>query len=91
VSVKVANPEFEGQTKTRLGNPEVRRIVESVVAQDVGEWLETHPEGFASLLAQALQAAKAAEAAPRCPESWRTAPVRGPAAAAAPSPRRPRR
>jgi DNA gyrase subunit B len=33
VSVKVPNPEFEGQTKTRLGNPEVRRIVEKVVTE----------------------------------------------------------
>jgi len=68
VSVKVPNPEFEGQTKTRLGNPEVRKIVDSAVAEELGVWLETHPQALSAILAKALQAAKAAEAAKKARE-----------------------
>lgn len=63
VSVKVPAPEFEGQTKTRLGNPEVRRIVDQVVAAAVGEALELEPSTLNTVLGKALQAYKAAEAA----------------------------
>lgn len=63
VSVKVPNPEFEGQTKTRLGNPEVRRIVDQVVVAAVQEALELDPGTFNTVLGKALQAYKAAEAA----------------------------
>eukprot|EP00877_Chromochloris_zofingiensis_P005104 jgi/Chrzof1/14595/Cz09g08230.t1 len=68
ISVKVPSPEFEGQTKTRLGNPEVRKIVETLVVQDVGEWLEQHPPVFNAIAAKALQAARAAEAAKKARE-----------------------
>lgn len=68
VSVKVPSPEFEGQTKTRLGNPEVRRIVEGVVASAVGEALELDPSTLSSVLGKAIQAAKAAEAAKKARE-----------------------
>ncbi|EFN53908.1 hypothetical protein CHLNCDRAFT_48978 [Chlorella variabilis] len=68
VSVKVPNPEFEGQTKTRLGNPEVRRIVEGVVSSAVGEALEMEPTTFNTILAKAMQAFKAAEAAKKARE-----------------------
>lgn len=68
ISVKVPNPEFEGQTKTRLGNPEVRRVVEGVVASAVSEALEHDPPTLANVLAKALQAFKAAEAAKKARE-----------------------
>ena len=68
VAVRVPNPEFEGQTKTRLGNPEVRKLVDSVVALDVGQALELDNATFNSILAKALQAFKAAEAAKKARE-----------------------
>jgi len=63
VSVKVPSPEFEGQTKTRLGNPEVRRIVDSAVSSSISEALELRPAILSSVLSKAIQAYKAAEAA----------------------------
>ena len=63
VSVKVAAPEFEGQTKTRLGNPEVRKIVDNAVSSCVAEALEMQPNILGAVLSKALQAYKAAEAA----------------------------
>ena len=45
VSVKIPEPQFEGQTKTRLGNAEVKGQVESVVAEELARWLEEHPSG----------------------------------------------
>ncbi|GLC34492.1 hypothetical protein PLESTB_001255400 [Pleodorina starrii] len=68
ISVQLPNPEFEGQTKTRLGNPEVRRIVEAAVAESVGEWLEAHPAALSALLGKALTAARAADAARKARE-----------------------
>jgi len=65
ISVKVKDPEFEGQTKTRLGNPEVKRIVESVVAAEVSVWLETNPEPLRAIVAKAVMASRAADAARR--------------------------
>jgi len=63
VSVKVPSPEFEGQTKTRLGNPEVRRIVDQVVSAAVSEALDLDPGTLNTVLGKAMQAYKAAEAA----------------------------
>lgn len=63
VSVKVPSPEFEGQTKTRLGNPEVRKIVDNAVSSCVTEALEMQPNILNTVLSKALQAYKAAEAA----------------------------
>jgi DNA gyrase subunit B len=68
VSVKVPNPEFEGQTKTRLGNPEVRKLVDAVVAEEVGAALELDAAAFSSILAKGMQAFKAAEAAKKARE-----------------------
>ncbi|BBM99346.1 DNA gyrase subunit B [Marchantia polymorpha subsp. ruderalis] len=68
VAVKVPNPEFEGQTKTRLGNQEVRRVVEQAVQELVTEYLECHPEVLESILAKAIQAFKAAMAAKKARE-----------------------
>lgn len=44
VSVKVPEPEFEGQTKNRLGNPEVRGIVDSIVGEELVKLFEWHPK-----------------------------------------------
>ena len=68
VSVRVPNPEFEGQTKTRLGNPEVRKLVDGVVAAEVGAALELDAAAFDAVLAKALQAFRAAEAAKKARE-----------------------
>jgi DNA gyrase subunit B len=65
VSVKVPNPEFEGQTKTKLGNSEVRGIVETIVSESLTEFLEFRPNIADAILEKALQAFNAAEAARR--------------------------
>ncbi|MGJ5673118.1 MAG: DNA topoisomerase (ATP-hydrolyzing) subunit B [Nostochopsis sp.] len=63
ISVKVPDPEFEGQTKTKLGNTEVRGIVDSFVGETLTEYLEFHPSVADAVLDKAIQAFKAAEAA----------------------------
>jgi DNA gyrase subunit B len=63
ISVKVPDPEFEGQTKTKLGNTEVRGIVDSLVGEVLTEYLEFRPGIADSILDKAIQAFKAAEAA----------------------------
>ncbi len=63
ISVKVPDPEFEGQTKTKLGNTEVRGIVDSLVGEALTEYLEFRPPVADSILDKAIQAFKAAEAA----------------------------
>jgi DNA gyrase subunit B len=68
LSVKVPEPEFEGQTKTKLGNTEVRGIVDSVVGESLAEYLEFHPSVIDLILEKAIQAYNAAEAARRARE-----------------------
>ncbi|GAB4344356.1 MAG: DNA topoisomerase (ATP-hydrolyzing) subunit B [Cyanophyceae cyanobacterium] len=68
VSVKVPDPEFEGQTKTKLGNTEVRGIVDSLVGEAFSEYLEFRPNVADAILEKALQAFNAAEAARRARE-----------------------
>ncbi|XP_011027243.1 PREDICTED: DNA gyrase subunit B, chloroplastic/mitochondrial-like isoform X1 [Populus euphratica] len=68
ISVKVPSPEFEGQTKTRLGNPEVRKVVEQSVQEYLTEYLELHPDVLDSILSKSLNALKAALAAKRARE-----------------------
>lgn len=63
ISVKVPDPEFEGQTKTKLGNTEVRGIVDSLVGEVLTEYLEFRPGIADTILDKAIQAFKAAEAA----------------------------
>lgn len=63
ISVKLANPQFEGQTKAKLGNAEVRGIVEDVVGQGLEFWLEEHPQDAGKILEKVLLAAKARLAA----------------------------
>ncbi|KAF9664571.1 hypothetical protein SADUNF_Sadunf16G0032400 [Salix dunnii] len=68
ISVKVPSPEFEGQTKTRLGNPEVRKAVEQSIQEYLTEYLELHPDALDSILSKSLNALKAALAAKRARE-----------------------
>ena len=68
VSVKLTEPQFEGQTKTKLGNAEVRGIVDSVVSEGLARYLEEHlPEGK-RILEKCLTSQKAREAAKRARE-----------------------
>lgn len=68
ISVKVPDPEFEGQTKTKLGNTEVRGIVDSLVGEALTEYLEFRPSVADAILEKAIQAFNAAEAARRARE-----------------------
>ncbi len=63
ISVKLPNPQFEGQTKAKLGNPEVRSAVEGVVSQELEIFLEEHPSEAAKIVEKVLLAAKARLAA----------------------------
>ncbi|MDQ5961309.1 MAG: gyrase subunit, partial [Patescibacteria group bacterium] len=63
ISVKLANPQFEGQTKAKLGNAEVRGIVSSVVAEGLQEYLETHPQDAKAILEKCLLTVRARIAA----------------------------
>lgn len=63
ISVKVPEPQFEGQTKTKLGNSEVKSIVESVVGQELANWLDQNPGDAKRIIEKSLRAAEAREAA----------------------------
>jgi DNA gyrase subunit B len=63
ISVKLPQPQFEGQTKARLGNPEVKSQVESAVASSLSLYLEQHPNEGKSIIEKCLTAARAREAA----------------------------
>ena len=63
VSVKLPEPQFEGQTKTRLGNPEVKGQVESVVAEQLATYLEEHPSEGRRIIEKCITSARAREAA----------------------------
>jgi DNA gyrase subunit B len=63
VAVKVPNPQFEGQTKSKLGNAEVRTAVENVVGEKLAYWLEEHPKEASNILEKVILASKARAAA----------------------------
>ncbi len=63
ISVKLPNPQFEGQTKGKLGNPEVRTAVEAVLAQELEIYLEEHPSDANKIIEKAILAARARLAA----------------------------
>lgn len=63
VSVKLTDPQFEGQTKTKLGNSEMRTAVARVVSEELGSYLEEHPKEAKELIAKCLTAQRAREAA----------------------------
>ncbi len=63
ISVKLTEPQFEGQTKGKLGNAEVKGVVESVVSEGLSLYLEEHPQDAKRIMEKCLIAAKAREAA----------------------------
>lgn len=63
ISTRVANPQFEGQTKMRLGNSNVRGIVDSLVYSSLTEYFEEHPKTLQAIVDKAMAAARAREAA----------------------------
>ena len=71
VSVKISEPQFEGQTKTKLGNSEVRGIVDSIVAEGVSIFLEENPAVGKIIIDKALMAARARDAARKARELTR--------------------
>lgn len=68
VSVKVPEPQFEGQTKQKLGNSEVRGVVESLVSEKLNEFFEENPSIVKRILTKAIEAARAREAARKARE-----------------------
>ncbi len=71
ISVKVPEPQFEGQTKTKLGNSEVKGIVDSIVSQGLGDFLEENPSLARNIIDKCLNAARAREAARKARELTR--------------------
>ena len=71
VSVKISEPQFEGQTKTKLGNSEVRGVVDSIVADGVATFLEENPAVGKTIIDKALMAARARDAARKARELTR--------------------
>jgi DNA gyrase subunit B len=63
ISVKVHHPQFEGQTKTKLGNSEVKGLVENLVNEKLGQYLEENPGTAKKIVAKVVEAARAREAA----------------------------
>lgn len=71
ISVKLPNPQFEGQTKTKLGNSEVRSLVDSIVGEGMSQFLEENPSIAKIIAEKALGAARAREAARKARELTR--------------------
>jgi DNA gyrase subunit B len=71
ISVKLLNPQFEGQTKTKLGNSEVRSLVESVVNEKLTDFLEENPSVAKVILDKCIAASRAREAARKARELTR--------------------
>jgi DNA gyrase subunit B len=71
LSVKHPDPQFEGQTKTKLGNSEVRGIVESTVHEELGTYFEENPDTAEAIVSKAVEAAKARKAAKKAEELTR--------------------
>jgi DNA gyrase subunit B len=71
ISVKLRDPQFEGQTKTKLGNTEMRGFVQTIVTQGLAEFLEEHPKPARAIVGKSSQAAKARFAARKARELTR--------------------
>ena len=71
IAVRIPEPQFEGQTKTKLGNSEVKGIVDSLVTQGLGTFLEENPKVARAIIEKSLMAAKAREAARKARELTR--------------------
>lgn len=71
ISVKLAEPQFEGQTKTKLGNSEVKGFVQRAMSEEFGHWLEAHPGEGKEIVRKAIQAATVRLAARKAREATR--------------------
>jgi DNA gyrase subunit B len=71
ISVKLAEPQFEGQTKTKLGNSEVKGFVQRAMTDEFGHWLEAHPSEGKDIVRKSIQAAAARMAARKAREATR--------------------
>nr|WP_269044630.1 DNA topoisomerase (ATP-hydrolyzing) subunit B [Paenarthrobacter sp. Z7-10] len=71
ISVKLSEPQFEGQTKTKLGNSEVKGFVQRVVTDGLGDWLERNPGPARDVIRKSIQASQARLAARKARESTR--------------------
>lgn len=71
ISVKLTEPQFEGQTKTKLGNTEVRTFVQQQVYSQLGDWFDSHPMDAKAIIGKAQQAAAARVAARKAREATR--------------------
>ena len=77
LSVKLPEPQFEGQTKTKLGNADMRGIVSKVLQTKLGEYLEENPKIGKELITKAITAQRAREAARKARESFRKGVMEG--------------
>lgn len=71
ISIKLLDPQFEGQTKTKLGNPEVKGIVETIVGDELSAFLEENPTIAKTVIEKTLSASRAREAAKKARELTR--------------------
>lgn len=71
VSIKLGEPQFEGQTKTKLGNTEAKTFVQRVVNEQLGDWLDSHPNDARDVIRKAIQASQARLAARKAREATR--------------------
>ncbi len=71
ISVKLSEPQFEGQTKTKLGNTEAKSFVQKVTADQLGDWFERNPTQARDIIRKAIQAATARLAARKAREATR--------------------
>jgi len=71
ISLKIRNPQFEGQTKTKLGNSEVRGIVDSIVSEGLSEFFEENPAITKKIIEKSIMASRAREAARKARELTR--------------------
>jgi len=69
VSVKIREPQFEGQTKSKLGNPEVRPVVEAIVGDGLADYLEKYPQDMKIIIEKAVLSYKARKAAKAAKET----------------------
>ena len=71
VSVKLTTPQFEGQTKTKLGNSEAKAFVQRVMTDKLGDWFDAHPSEAKNVIQKAIEASRARMAAKKARENTR--------------------
>ena len=77
ISLKLSNPQFEGQTKTKLGNSDVKGIVDSILYEELTAWFDDHPQIIKTVVEKAIKARQAREAAKRARELVRKSAMTG--------------